>query len=76
MLRQVLASIVGAGKILGALAWQAPNLIIQKRRAASRFQAQLKALGLDEEAVEVLTKAYLDLGSTKNWFGGIDEDAE
>lgn len=70
----MVSSVVALGRILAGLTRLTPSLIRQKRGAARVFRSQLQAYGLDEAEVENLTKAYLELGSLKSWFGGRQKD--
>lgn len=65
-LRIMGVSIKSAVKALATMTWIAPSLFIQKRRAFSIFQRQLRGYGLNEQAIRELTRSYQKIGELKS----------
>ncbi len=64
---QIGSTIFHVGKVLIALAWSAPRILLQRRRGVAIFRTQLQLHGVDEHVVRELTRTYKQMGAFKEW---------
>jgi hypothetical protein len=72
MLKTIGKTLVSATKTIGTIVWMTPGLALQKRRAITIFQSELRAYGLDNETIQELTKTYRQMGEIKHWVSNIN----
>lgn len=69
MLRPIGSSIIGGTKLLFRLAWLAPNLLYQRKKALRNFQKQLYGCGIEKDVIKGLTVQYKEMVNFKQFLG-------
>ncbi len=70
-MRPVLKAVGGGVKLIGGMMLSLPQMALMRRRAATAFRRELRQQGFEEEVIDELTEAYLDMGTQmtdwKSW---------